>query len=278
MEMLLKCMPMMSRVFVGKVLCRDLGCHIDGFIAVQAGTTVVQGDKDAPIKERTADLLQAVRTAFQAALRQIRPGKSISGVSPILAKIAELYGCNLVEGVMSHQLKRFVIDGNKCILNKPTPEYKVEDGEFEENEVYAVDIVMSTGEGKTRIVDEKETMIYKRALDIEYNLRLKASRTVFSEINRKFPTMPFTIGALSDQKQVRLGLVECLNHGLLHPYPVLHEKAGEIVAQVKGTVLLMPTGSDVITAFPEQEIEPTVKLEDPEVVALLDEEISKKKK
>ena len=33
-------------------------------------------------------------------------------------------------------------------------------------------------------------------------------------------------------KQLRLGLVECLSHGLLHPYPVLHEKAGELVAQV----------------------------------------------
>jgi hypothetical protein len=34
------------------------------------------------------------------------------------------------------------------------------------------------------------------------------------------------------KKQLRLGLVECLTHGLLHPYPVLHEKGGELVAQV----------------------------------------------
>jgi hypothetical protein len=32
--------------------------------------------------------------------------------------------------------------------------------------------------------------------------------------------------------QLRLGLVECLNHSLLHPYPVLHEKQGDLVAQV----------------------------------------------
>jgi len=262
----------------GDIVKIDLGCHIDGFVAVQAGTVVVQPDKELPVKDRYADLLQAVRTAYQVALRLIRPGKSISGVSQLLGKVAEIYGCSLVEGVMSHQLKRFVIDGNKCILNKPTPEHKVDDDEFEENEVYAVDIVMSTGDGKTRIIDEKETMIYKRALDREYNLRLKASRTVFTEINRRFPTMPFTIGALADQKQVRLGLVECLNHGLLHPYPVLHEKPGVIVAQVKGTVLLMPSGSDVITEFPEQQLEPTFKIEDPEIQQLLSEEISKKRK
>lgn len=35
--------------------------------------------------------------------------------------------------------------------------------------------------------------------------------------------MPFPIRGL-DTKQSRFGLVECLNHGLLHSYPVLHEK------------------------------------------------------
>ena len=46
---------------------------------------------------------------------------------------------------MTHNMKQFVIDGNKCVLNKPTADQKVEDGEFEENEVYAIDIVVSTG-------------------------------------------------------------------------------------------------------------------------------------
>lgn len=48
-------------------------------------------------------------------------------------------------------MKQFVIDANKVVLNRPAPEAKVENSEFEENEVYAVDIVLSTGEGKTRV-------------------------------------------------------------------------------------------------------------------------------
>eukprot|EP00210_Caulerpa_lentillifera_P001024 g987.t1 len=263
----------------GDLVKIDLGVHIDGFIAIQAGTLQVQNPTvPVPIKDRVGDLIQATRTAYQVALRLIRPGKRISGVSPVLTRVAELFGCQLVEGVMTHQLKRFVIDGNKCVLNKTSPEHRVDDDEFEENEVYAVDIVMSTGDGKTRMLDEKETMIYKRALDREYNLRLKAARFVFTEINRRFPTMPFTIGALTDQKQVRLGLVECMNHGLLQPYPVMHEKPGEFVAQVKGTVLLMPSGSDIITQFPNQDVECSIKIEDSEILALLEEEIEKKKK
>ncbi len=88
-------------------------------------------------------------------------------------------------------------------------------------------------------------------------LQLKASRAVFSVINRHFPAMPFTLRALVEAaekdekskdltKQLKLGLVECLNHALLVPYPVLHEKTGELVAQVKGTVLLMPNGTDQV--------------------------------
>lgn len=32
-----------------------------------------------------------------------------------------------------------------------------------------------------------------------------------------------------EEKRARLGLVECVNHDLLQPYPVLHEKPGEIL-------------------------------------------------
>ncbi len=35
--------------------------------------------------------------------------------------------------------------GNKVVLNKTGPDFKVEDAEFEPNEVYAIDIVVSSG-------------------------------------------------------------------------------------------------------------------------------------
>lgn len=97
------------------------------------------------------------------------------------------------------------------------------------------------------MLDEKEITVYKRALDVEYKLKLKASRAVFSEVNKRYPAMPFTIRALTEgtegqadltDGQMRLGLVECLGHGLLHQYPVLHEKQGDLVAQVRLRVWL----------------------------------------
>lgn len=50
---------------------------------------------------------------------------------------------------------------------------QADDFEIEEGEVYAIDIVMSTGEGKSKVVDEKETTVFKRALDVQYQLKIK---------------------------------------------------------------------------------------------------------
>lgn len=72
-------------------------------------------------------------------------------VTDAIQKVADAYDCKIVEGVLSHQLKQFVIDGNKAVLSASSGETRVDDAEFEENEVYAVDIVISTGDGKVSL-------------------------------------------------------------------------------------------------------------------------------
>uniref|UniRef100_A0A7S0V915 Peptidase M24 domain-containing protein n=1 Tax=Polytomella parva TaxID=51329 RepID=A0A7S0V915_9CHLO len=268
----------------GDVVKIDLGCYIDGFAAVVANTVVVQ-EGDAPITGEAANVIQAARIAFDAAARLIRPGKRVSDVAPVLQKVVESYGCQLVEGVMSHEMKQFIIDGSKCVLNRTSPDQKVEDAEFEEDEVYSIDIVVSSGEGKPRVLDEKQTTVYKRAHESNYMLKLKASRAVFSEIDKKYPTMPFSTRALLNDfkskdfaaNQLKLGIADCLSHGLLHPYPVLHEKSG-VVAHVKNTVLLMKNGSDIVTKAPVQVVKSEFKVEDKLVKELLNTSLSTKAK
>jgi len=260
----------------GDVVKIDLGAHIDGFVAVTAHTLLVQGAA-GPVTGPAADVIMAAQTCAEVAMRMVKPGKMVSAIPEQLEKVVEAYGCNLVEGVMSHQMKQFVIDGNKVVLNKVSPEHRVEDSEFEEFEVYAIDVVVSNGDGKAKMLDEKQTTVFKRALDMEYNLKMKASRAVFSDINKRFPCMPFPIRSL-DSKQSRFGLVECLNHGLLLPYPVLYEKPDAIVAHFKYTVLLMSNGNDKITGAPLQEIQSDKKVEDEELVKLLQTSLKPKKK
>lgn len=109
-----------------------------------------------------------------------------------MAKVAETYGVNLAEGVLSHQMKRYVIDGNQVIIQKPTPDQQVDEFEFKENEVYGLDIVMTTGSGKFRETSIKPT-VYKRETEQQYSLRSNAARAVLKEVSTTFQNLPFTV-------------------------------------------------------------------------------------
>ncbi|KAH0934989.1 hypothetical protein HID58_012106 [Brassica napus] len=257
----------------GDMVKIDMGCHIDGFIALVGHTHVLQ---EGPVTGRKADVIAAANTAAEVALRLVRPGKKNHAVTEAIQKVSEAYDCKIVEGVISHQMKQNVIDGSKSFLSVSTPETRVDDAEFEENEVYAIDIVASTGDGKPKLLDEKQTTIYRKDESIHYQLKMKASRSLISEVKENFPHMPFTSRSL-EEKRARLGLVECVNHGHLQPYPVLYEKPGDFVAQIKFTVLLMPNGSDKITSHTLQELQPTKTIDDPEIKGWLALGIKKKK-
>ena len=152
-------------------------------------------------------------------------------------------------------MKRFVLDGVKEVaLKEPTPE-ELEEGEekvppctFEQGEVYAVDVCMSTGEGKCK-PGELRTTVFKRNVETNYRLKMKASRAVLSEVDKKFPTLPFTLRHFEDERQAKMGITESVAHGLLTPYPSLHEYDGQ-VAHFKCTVLLLPSGTQKVTGLP----------------------------
>ncbi|NXC92512.1 PA2G4 protein, partial [Cercotrichas coryphoeus] len=67
-----------------------------------------------------------------------------------------------------------------------------EKAEFEVHEVYAVDVLVSSGEGKAKDAGQRTT-IYKRDPSKQYGLKMKTSRAFFSEVERRFDTMPFTL-------------------------------------------------------------------------------------
>ena len=85
------------------------------------------GDMNAPVVGAQADVMKAVVTAGEAAIRKLRPGVNNSEVAKAIGRVAEDFGVRVVEGVLSHNMKRYVIDGNKVILNKPSAELKADD-------------------------------------------------------------------------------------------------------------------------------------------------------
>lgn len=246
--------PLLSETDVtikdGDLVKIDLGVHIDGFIAVVGHTIVVGASKENKVTGRKADVLQAAYLASELALRLVKGGNENSTVTENVQKVAEAFKCSPVEGMLSHQLKRNVIDGEKTIILNPSEQQRKDQAkcEFGVHEVYGIDILVSTGDGKTKERDAKTT-VYKRT-NVGYNLKMKASRNFYSEVCNKFTMMPFTLRAFGDENKAKIGVVECINHSLVEPFNVLWEKEGEFVAQFKFTVLLMPNGPMRITQGP----------------------------
>jgi len=229
----------------GDVAKIDLACHFDGFIAGTAHTVLVGGEK---VEDKRADVIMAAWTAAEAALRLVKVGNTNTQVTQAIAKSASEFGCAPMQGVLSHQLKKHVIDGNRVVANAVTPEQDVDEFEFEMNEVYCMDIVMSTGEGKGRETELRNT-VYKRAVETSYNLKTQKARQFISEVNRRFPVLPFTLRAIEEEGVARIGVSESKRHELLDEYPVLMEKKEEFVSQFKFTVLLLPGGTKKITGL-----------------------------
>ncbi|CAG9323040.1 unnamed protein product [Blepharisma stoltei] len=230
----------------GDLIKIELGAHIDGYIANAATSLIVGASAEAPISGNKADVTLAAYNAIQAALRLIKPGSTNTEVTQVFNKIATDYGCNVLEGVLSHEIKQHVIDGNHVIIGKESFDQHVEEFQFGANEAYIIDIFLSTGEGKPK-ESEQRTTVFQRALDMTYNLKLKSSRNFLTEVNRRFPTLLFSLRSFADQRNARVGVSECLNHNMLYSFPVITEKPDDFVAQFKVTVLVLETGTIVIT-------------------------------
>lgn len=254
----------------GDLVKMDLGAHIDGFIAVVAHTFVLGASVDSPVTGRKADVIMAAHLASEAALRLVKPGMENTEVTDTLTEIGKAFDCKPVEGMVSHNLEQNIIDGEKTINNCLEGQAKDREiHEFKQHEVYAVDVLLSTGDGKNQEKDAKTTVFKKTGLT--YMLKMKTSREFFSQVGKSYGPMPFNLRNCEEEKKARMGVVECVKHQVLQPFHVLYEKDGAFVAQFKFTVLLMPNGPMKITGLPFDVdlYKSEKKVEDGEILTLL---------
>lgn len=148
--------------------------------------------------------------------------------------------------MITHQLSKYLLDEGKKIALHADPENKIEDITFAQYEAYAIDVAFTTGDAKPRELDARTT-VFKRNPEIAYQLKMKASRSLFVEIGKRFSALPFSLRSIEDETQARLGVRECVDHGLLTPYRVEFEREGAFVAHVRFTVLLLGNGTQKVT-------------------------------
>jgi curved DNA binding protein len=281
--------PLASDPLSSQTLAKDdvvkihIGAHIDGFAAVTAETIVVDASPENPVTGRRADVLKAAHTAAEVAMRLVRVGNKNWAVTDAVNKVAATWGCKPVEGMLSCQQEQNVIDGKKRIVLNPSEAQKREFDTvtFAEGEVWGVDILVTSGEdGKARL-EESRTTIYQKDSTVTYQLKMKTSRFVFSEVQKKAGAFPFNIRVLEDEKKARLGLQEAVQHGLVKPYEVIYTPPGTFVAGFHFTIALLPAGPLLLTHPPlwyKPELFKTEnELEDEELKELLTKPLREKK-
>lgn len=246
----------------GDVAKIDLGVEICGFAAVVAHTVVVSAT-DAKITGQKADVILAAYNAVQAGLRMMKENAQTNNdITKVTADICADYKVNPIEGVLSHRMRKDIIDGMETIINKNTFEQKVDTRAFMFGDVFGFDVIVSTGEGKPKETGIK-TNIYKRALETTYKLRTDYGRKLLSVVENNFYSFPFSFNQFEKEENLKLkspiekfqttmklGLPECTKNELLHAYPVLSEKPGDIVAQFKYTIAVRKEGPIVICGLP----------------------------
>jgi len=77
----------------------DLGVHLDGYIAVVAGSHVVGATKENPATGRKADVIMAAYNAAEIALRLIRPGGRSKDVTEAIQAVTADFDCRPVSEV-----------------------------------------------------------------------------------------------------------------------------------------------------------------------------------
>lgn len=223
------------------------------------------------------DLMAAAYLMGEVCQRMIKPGNTNTQVTAALEKICAAYDVRMLQGILMHQMKRFVLDGNKVVLGCNAGSDRVEECTFEANEVYQVDIALTKGEGKTREIGTRTT-VFRRNVEETYMLKMRAARAVLSEVDSRFPVFPFSSRAL-EEKAARMGIVECVNHNLIAEYPVIYTRDEAVTVHYKFTVLLVQNGTDRISgnvidvaAYPTEK-----KCEDETIVELMKTAPMKKK-
>lgn len=178
------------------------------------------------MKGKKANAILAAYNCLEAALRYLHPsrGKDSLQITDAISKITKSYGVNAVENMVSHELGKYKVTGEKQIIQNPADDQKskVEKFTFENYDVFAIDVLVSTGDGKVKS-SEYRTTVFKKADDLVYSLKMKASRQFLSEVTKKFQNLPFSLRMFgSNENAAKLGSVECVNHALITPYSVEH--------------------------------------------------------
>ena len=222
-------MPGDERTFSrGDLVKIDLGVQIDGYIADTA-LTVDLGDH--------ARLVEASRAALEAAIAAVCPGITVGEIGAVIQATIEEHNYKPVANLTGHGLDRYNLHSKPTIPNIAMAGGAV----IEEGMVFAIEPFATTGSG--RVTEAARVEIYQQIA--ARPARLPSAKRVL-ETARPRRGLPFARRWVPGDK-VDIGLMNLVQSGIRHPFPVLHEVPGSFVSQAEHTLIVTADGCEVTT-------------------------------
>lgn len=283
----------------GEVVKIQLGAQIDGFGTIVCDTIIIPSTENAngEIKGRDADLLLATHYANELLLRlMVPPGLLATGtdeeiakatkvkaptqsrITTLLEKLVKSYDCNLVEHTTSWSFERNEIEGKKKIILAPGDGTKG-DGIPEVGDVWGVEMGVSLGSGKIKNLENRATL--HRRTTLTYALKRPSSKKILNEVVKKFGVFPFSLRQLEDERDAKVGVVECVRGNVFRQYEVVGEKDGEAVGRLLTTIAITKNGLQKIAAPPAPDLsklKTDKKITDEEILKILEQPLAKETK
>ncbi|HIH40693.1 MAG TPA: type II methionyl aminopeptidase, partial [Halobacteria archaeon] len=215
-------------VFTDEVVKLDAGSHIDGYVADMAVTIDLSG--------RYEDLKKSAEDALNEVIKIVRAGITTKEIADVIDETISSYGYKPVSDLTGHGLEQYNAHSDPSIPNK-----HIKDGvTLEYGQVIAVEPFATDGIGKTK----KSSFIEIYQLIRPKPVRLESMRQLMNEIER-YKTLPFAKRWLSSPSDVLIN--KLVNEDIIHPFNLLKEKSGGLVAQAEHTLIVLDDGCEVTT-------------------------------
>jgi methionyl aminopeptidase len=210
----------------GDLLKVDVGAHLDGAIADTADTVEVGGT------HRYDHLIRAAREGRAAGIARVRAGAKVDDVSRAIAEAIRARGVKPVINLTGHSIERYLLHAGKSIPNVPGASGAV----LEEGEVIAIEPFATNGAGE--IGNGPFGNI------VRFRSDPGGADPALAAMFSRFRTLPFTARWVTSPDEA--STLQRYRRKL-QSYPVFVERAHGLVAQAEHTVLVGPSGAEVLS-------------------------------
>ncbi|KAL2315459.1 putative metalloprotease arx1 [Schizosaccharomyces pombe] len=301
---------------VGDVTKISMGLHFDGYTALISHTIVVTPPPQpgmGPYIGPGADAICAAHYASKAVANLLATNNSddpITGsrLRKIVDDIASQFRVSVCPGSRIRRISRFLVgqptidrleedQNTKHAVEWPAPEEETRKADVTDSldpanvlstelntwhvmpkEAWLIDISMSSQPiSSLKEHPDLKPTLYIHDVNVSYMLKLKASRSLLSEIKKEKSVFPFHFGSLSSERNL-LGLRELTDRHILVPMPVLISSPSNVIAREELTVITQPNPSSDLLCLtvptPPSYVKSDFSLEDGTDAALICEGIN----